>query len=202
MESLVSERFFFIDIVCLFFLSMNLAFRGRLIGEGAVGSFLAAFFSALTWPIARELFLTGSVITFFSTSGLLLAVFLGALLGTFALFLRIPEHFFPLLSLLSLSLLTTFSLLCALTRLSPVGALVMAFFLAALPECISDFALGDMARLVTEGWRNMRALFGAICALFVFLSLPFLPQIPLPPDCLMLGTGVFLPLLLQWKSPL
>ncbi|MBO4368977.1 MAG: TRIC cation channel family protein, partial [Desulfovibrio sp.] len=126
----ITARYELYDAVALFALAFTSSLRARFAGEKAVGSFLLGFITGLVWPIARELLLGGSVLAFFSSLFLQMTLFLGAVLGTLALFLPFFERVHSCLSLFSLSLTTCFGLLCGLARMEPWAALLLAFFLA------------------------------------------------------------------------
>ena len=131
------------DCLCVFFLTLSSAARGRVAGEAPTGCFLLAVFSALTYPVGRELLLNGSCLAVFSSFPHQLSLLAGAFLGTLLLsFGRFFDRFLPLLDLTALALTSSFTVLCVLPRCDPPAALLLAFFLSLFPQLVTDLALG------------------------------------------------------------
>ncbi len=199
---MLTKAFFFTCYDCLtvFFLAASCASRGRVAGEPPTGCLLVGLFSACLWPISREFFLHGSPLAFFSSSPHLVAVALGSTCGMLSSrFLSFFEQFVAWTEIIALSLAASFGVLCALPMTTVGGAILLAFFLSALPHTFCDVVLGDVARTLTESSRLMRALLGAVvCTAFLL----FFPENNgIPSHCCALFLGVLIPCLLHAIRP-
>ena len=191
-------RFYCYDTLCLFCLGCTCCLRALLAGERWVGAVLCGLFCPLVWPLSREVLLKGSPSAVVSLPRLHLALVGGVILALFLARWRGVWLKLPWLRLLCPTLLISFGFLCCQIYLKPSSALLLATFLAILPDFVCELSLGEGASFIRESWYLLRAFLGGIVTCALFLSLP---EQGVPRDLLALSLGVLVPVVLQFVWP-
>ena len=193
-------RFYCYDMSAIFLLALVISLRSCVAGLQVISAMLTGMFAASIWPIARELFLVGTVKHVFSNTSIQAALFFGAILGIALSKLFIRDKILIWTQIISLAFLATFGFLCCVQHVQILAAILMSMFLCILPDFISDLIMGDAARFVSESRLITRTMSGVILAAFVYVFVPPL-GVTLPIDLLALPLGIIFPLLLQIFRP-
>ncbi|MBQ7585717.1 MAG: hypothetical protein IJU40_05660 [Desulfovibrionaceae bacterium] len=194
-----ASRFLFYDGLSVLLLSLSLSLRALLAGEQLSGAVLTGFFCAMLWPLSREFLLKGSSLQVWLTSPLHISIMAGVFLALILARLPQSEKILSWLRVLSQALLCCFGFLCAQVYVSYETALLMALFLAIIPEFCCDIALGDMASFIHESYYILRAILGAMLTCLIYVYYP--EDLSWPKDVVALSLGVLVPLSLQFFKP-